>query len=160
MGMMHPLLLHNGELRDTREGFLSPGQIGFLNGWGVFTTIRVYAGVMFEWKRHWDRMVRDSKKLRVPMPAEKDLEAQLLKLIAGNNAMNATLRVCVVRNRGGMFEGPAVKTDFDIIAFTREVNDWGASVKLGIVQQARHSTNEFAGTKVTSWAFNSPRTDQ
>jgi branched-chain amino acid aminotransferase len=151
---MHPLLLHNGELLDTRSGFLSPGQIGLLNGWGVFSTIRVYDGVMFEWQRHWDRMLRDATKLRIPMPGPEDLEAQLLKLIDGNQALNATLRVCVVRNRGGMFEGPAVQTDYDVIAFTRDVNDWGESVKLGIVQQARHAENQFAGTKVLSWAFN------
>jgi branched-chain amino acid aminotransferase len=151
---MHPLLLHNGELRDTHDRFLSPGQVGLMNGWGVFSTIRVYDGVMFAWQRHWDRMVRDAKKLRVPMPSQNVLEEQLLKLIAGNNALNATLRVCIVRNCGGMFEGPAAKPEYDIIAFTRDVNDWGESVKLGIVQQARHAENEFAGTKVLSWAFN------
>jgi branched-chain amino acid aminotransferase len=151
---MHPLLLHNGVLRDTGDNFLSPGQVGLLNGWGVFSTIRVYDGVMFAWKRHWDRMVRDAKKLRIPMPSEVDLERQLHKLIEGNQAYNATLRVCVVRNRGGMFEGPAVRSDYDVIAFTRDVNDWGESVRLGIVPQARHAENEFAGTKVLSWAFN------
>ncbi len=151
---MHPLLLHNGELRDTRENFLSPGQVGLLNGWGIFSTIRVYDGVMFAWQRHWDRMARDAKKMRVPMPSQQDLEAHLLKLIEGNHAYNATLRVCVVRNRGGLFEGPAVKTDYEVIAFTREVNNWGESVKLGVVQQARHAANEFAGTKVLSWSQN------
>jgi branched-chain amino acid aminotransferase len=151
---MHPLLLHNGELLDTRDRFLSAGQVGLLNGWGVFSTIRVYDGVMFAWQRHWDRMMRDAKKLLVPMPSQRELEEQLQRLIAGNNAWNATLRVCIVRNRGGMFEGPGEKPAYDTIAFTRDVNDWGESVRLGIVQQARHAENEFAGTKVLSWAFN------
>jgi branched-chain amino acid aminotransferase len=151
---MHPLLLHNGELRDTRDNFVSPGQVGLLNGWGVFSTIRVYDGVMFAWQRHFDRMARDAKKMRVPMPSQLDLEAQLRKLVEGNQAWNSTLRVCVVRNRGGMFEGPGVQTDYDVIAFTRNVNNWGESVKLGIVPQARHAANEFAGTKVLSWAQN------
>ena len=151
---MHPLLLHNGELRDTRDNFVSPGQVGLLNGWGVFSTIRVYDGVMFAWQRHFDRMARDARKMRVPMPTQQDLEAQLRKLIEGNEAWNSTLRVCVVRNRGGMFEGPGVQTDYDVIAFTRNVNNWGESVKLGIVPQARHAANEFAGTKVLSWAQN------
>lgn len=151
---MHPLLLHNGELRDTRDNFVSPGQVGLLNGWGVFSTLRVYDGVMFAWQRHYDRMARDARKMRVPMPSQQDLEAQLRKLIEGNQAWNSTLRVCVVRNRGGMFEGPGVQTDYDVIAFTRNVNNWGESVKLGIVPQARHAANEFAGTKVLSWAQN------
>lgn len=151
---LHPLLLHNGELRDTTANIVSPGQIGLLNGWGVFSTIRVYDGVMFAWQRHWDRMARDAKKMRVPMPTQADLEAQLLRLIEGNQAWNSTLRVCVVRNRGGMFESPAPKPDYDVIAFTREVNHWGESARLGVIPQARHAENEFAGTKILSWSQN------
>jgi len=120
----------------------------------VFSTIRVYDGVMFAWDRHYARMSRDAALMRVPMPSAADLEAQLLQLIEGNRAYNATLRVCIVRNRGGLFEGPGVQSDYDVIAFTREVNNWGESVRLGIVPQARHAQNEFAGVKVLSWAQN------
>ena len=80
---MHSFLLHNDDIRDTSVQDLSAGQVGLLNGWGVFSTIRVYDGVMFAWQRHWDRMSRDAKKMRVPMPTQADLEAQLQKLIDG-----------------------------------------------------------------------------
>jgi branched-chain amino acid aminotransferase len=46
---MHRLMLHNGEIRDTADLSVSPGQTGFLTGWGVFSTIRVYDSVLFEW---------------------------------------------------------------------------------------------------------------
>ncbi|MBS1834289.1 MAG: aminotransferase class IV [Acidobacteria bacterium] len=151
---MHPLLLHNGRLIDTREKFLSPGQVGVLNGWGVFTTIRVYDGVMFAWQRHWDRMARDARKLSVPMPQPDELEAQLQSLIDANSAHNATLRVSIIRNRGGMFETPGIESDYDIVAFTRDLTAWGESARLGIVPQARHAQCEFAGTKILSWAQN------
>ena len=152
---MHQLLLHNDEIRPTRDSLIAPGQVGFLNGWGVFSTIRIYQGVMFAWERHWARMVRDAKKMYVPMPAQPELlEAQLYKLIAANNAVEATLRVAIVRNKGGMFEGPDIEREFDVIAFTRDVADWGESVKLGIVPQARHAASDFAGVKFISWAQN------
>ena len=152
---MHPYLLHNDEIRPTRDSVIAPGQIGFLNGWGVFTTIRVYQGVMFAWERHWARMCRDAKQMYVPMPAEAEwLEAQLYKLIEANQAEEATLRVAIIRNKGGMFEGPDIERDFDVIAFTRDVANWGEAVKLGIVLQARHAANEFSGIKCTSWAQN------
>ena len=154
-GGMHPFLLHNDEVRPTRDTVLAPGQIGFLNGWGVFTTIRVYAGVMFAWERHWARLCRDAKKMYVPMPGDAEwLETRLYKLIEANHAQEATLRVAIVRNKGGMFDGPDIERDFDVIAFTRDVADWGDSVKLGVVLQARHAANEFAGVKFTSWAQN------
>ena len=78
---MHRLLLHNDEIREAGENIVSPGQVGLLNGWGVFSTIRVYDGVMFEWDRHWARMKRDAAKMRVPFPAESEwLEQRLYRL--------------------------------------------------------------------------------
>ena len=65
---MHRHLLHNGEIRETVELCLSPGQIGLLNGWGVFSTLRVVDGVLFAFERHFDRMRRDAELLRVPFP--------------------------------------------------------------------------------------------
>jgi len=152
---MHRYLLHNDEIRDTGAQDLSAGQVGLLNGWGVFSTIRVYDGVMFEWERHWSRMHTDAGRMRVPFPPERDwLEQRLHRLIDANKALNATLRVAVIRNRGGMFEGPGPMREFDVIAFTADVNRWASTVKLGLILNARHAASEFAGTKNLSWSEN------
>jgi branched-chain amino acid aminotransferase len=156
---MHRFLLHNDEIRDTAEHVVSPGQVGLMNGWGIFSTIRVQDGVLFAWERHWARMQRDAARMRVPFPeSEKWLEDRLHRLIEKNRAANATLRVVIVRNRGGMWEGPvAAERAFDTIAFTAALNDWGEPVKLGVVPHARHAASEFAGTKYNSWSENLTR---
>jgi branched-chain amino acid aminotransferase len=152
---MHRLLLHNGEIRDAAELSVSPGQTGFLTGWGVFSTIRVYDGVMFSWERHFARMTHDAQKMRVPFPTDSAwLEAQLYKLIRANGATNATLRVNVIRNHGGLFQGHRETPEFDVLAFTADVYAWGDSVRLGVIPHGRHAANEFAGVKYTSWAQN------
>jgi branched-chain amino acid aminotransferase len=152
---MHRFLLHNDHIRDAGDRVVSPGQVGLLNGWGVFSTIRVYDGVLFAWERHFARMQRDAARLRVPFPASSDqLHESLLRLIDANHAHNSTLRVVVVRNQGGMWQGPAATRPFDVVAFTAEVNQWGASVRLGMVPHARHAANEFAGVKYLSWSEN------
>jgi branched-chain amino acid aminotransferase len=152
---MHRYLLHNDEIRDTSAQDLSAGQVGLLNGWGVFSTIRVYDGVMFAWERHWDRMHIDAGRLRVPFPPDQDWLAQRLhRLMEANQAWNATLRVAVIRNRGGMFEGPGPMREYDVVAFTADVHRWGSSVKLGLIPNARHAASEFAGTKNLSWSDN------
>src|ERR1041385_3878820 len=113
--LMHSYLLHNDDIRDTAAQDLSAGQVGLLNGWGVFSTIRVYDGVMFAWERHWARMQTDAARMRVPFPpAPESLARQLQQLIEANQAWNATLRVAVIRNRGGMFEGPGPMRPFDV----------------------------------------------
>jgi branched-chain amino acid aminotransferase len=157
---MHRYLLHNDEIRDTGAQDLSAGQVGLLNGWGVFSTIRVYDGVMFAWERHWNRMRTDAGRMRVPFPPDRDwLEQRLQRLLDANlphanPAWNATLRVAVIRNRGGMFEGPGPMREFDVVAFTADVNRWGDSVKLGLIPNARLAASEFAGTKNLSWSEN------
>jgi branched-chain amino acid aminotransferase len=148
-------MLHNDEIRDTADLSLSAGQTGFLTGWGVFSTIRVYDGVMFAFERHFARMRHDAQKMRVPFPKDQAwLEERLYKLIRANNAENATLRVNVVRNHGGIFQGHASKPEFDLVVFTANVNAWGDSVRLGVVRHGRHAANEFAGVKYISWAQN------
>src|ERR1700709_2559479 len=98
---MHRFILHNEEILDAGARDLSPGQAGLLNGWGVFSTIRVYDGVMFAWERHWERMRTDAGRMRVPFPPDQaGLAAPLQRLIEANQAWNATLRVAVIRNRG------------------------------------------------------------
>jgi branched-chain amino acid aminotransferase len=157
---MHRFLLHNDEIRDARDPIVSPGQLGLLNGWGVFSTLRVYSGVMFEWERHWARMRGDAARMRVPFPEDPAwLEQRLHRLIDANQAWNSTLRVAIVRNRGGAWlktwEGPAATREFDAIAFTADVNPWSSEgVRLGVIANARYAANEFAGVKVLSWSQN------
>jgi branched-chain amino acid aminotransferase len=155
---MHRYVLHNSEIREAGERFLSPGQVGLLSGWGVFSTLRVYDGVLFAWERHWARMQHDARLLHVPFPADSAILAQdLSRLVEANRAWNATLRVAVVRNGGGMWEGPPTGRDFDVIAFTADVYPWGEGLKLGVVPHGRHAASEFAGVKMLSWAGNLTR---
>lgn len=152
---MHRFLLHNESIRETTEPCLLPGQVGFLNGWGVFSTLRVAEGVLFEWERHWARMVRDAHRMRVPLPESPEaLLAGLHRLIAANGAQNGTLRVAIVRNHGGLFEAPGQTRKFDVIAFTTGLRNWGDSVRLALKPDARHGANEFRGAKITAWANN------
>src|SRR5882724_9299851 len=116
---MHRFLLHNDQTLNTADNIVSPGQVGLLNGWGVFSTLRVYDGVLFAWDRHWKRMKHDAQRMRVPFPAEPQwIEDRLHRLVEANEAWNATLRVVIVRNKGGMWEGPSATRPFDLIAFT------------------------------------------
>lgn len=152
---MHPLLLHNGEIRDTREPLLKPGQVGYLNGWGIFSTLRVSDGVPFAFERHYRRLERDSLRMRVPLPYGPDeLQDLLLRLVEANRAYDATLRVSIVRNKGGMFEAPEQDSEVDLIAFTSDLRKWDSSVRLSYVPHGRHGASPFAGAKITSWAQN------
>src|SRR5277367_770788 len=153
--MLHRYVLHNDEVQDAHARSISPGQTGFMNGWGVFSTLRIAEGALFAFERHWARMQRDAAHLRVPFPDDPEwLRSRLHRLIEANQAFTGTLRVAVVRNRGGAFEGPDIGREFDLVAFTTDLTKWGATVRLALKPQARHAACEFAGTKMMSWALN------
>ena len=135
---------------------LSAGQVGLLSGWGVFSTLRIVEGVPFALERHWARLTRDAAALHVPMPSDLGaVRRKLLELVEANRAYHSTLRLVIVRNGGGLWEGPSSSgRPSDLIALTAASKEWGSGVKLAYVKQARHGANEFAGTKILSWAMN------
>lgn len=153
--MLHRFILHNDSIREASELTLSPGQVGLLSGWGVFTTLRVADGVLFAFERHWARIMRDAAALHVPLPDDpEEVRRKLLEVVEANQAYNATLRLAIVRNGGGMWAGPSTGRPSDLIALTTASKEWGEGVKLACVRNARHAACSFAGTKILSWAMN------
>src|SRR5689334_17510362 len=127
--MIHRSLLHNGRICSSTDNLLAPGQLGLLAGRGVFTTIRVTDGVLFAWDRHWSSMTRDDELMHVAMPPEKDeVRRDLLRLVEANGMPNCTLRLVVIRNGGGLWEGPPRGSKCDVVAMTADLKDWGDSV--------------------------------
>jgi branched-chain amino acid aminotransferase len=153
--VLHRYVLHNNRIVEAGARELSPGQVGLLSGWGVFTTLRVAEGVLFAFERHWARITRDARLFHVPLPEDPEaLRLKLLELVEANQAPNCTLRLAIVRNVGGMWQGPPMGGDIDVLALTANSKDWGEGVKLAYQTQARHSACMFAGAKILSWAQN------
>ena len=153
--MLHRFILHNDRVQEATELSLSPGQVGLLSGWGVFSTLRVADGVLFAWERHWARIARDAKALHVPLPEDPErVRTNLLELLDANGAHNCTLRLVIVRNGGGMWAGPSNGRVSDVIALTADSKEWGEGVKLAYQAAARYAAGQFAGAKIISWAMN------
>jgi branched-chain amino acid aminotransferase len=152
---LHRFISHNGKFREANEAALFAGQMGLLSGWGIFSTLRVVDGALFAWERHWARMTRDAQLLNVAMPQDaRQVELELVRLAEANQAPDCTLRFVVVRNGGGMWEGPGSSGASDTIGLTAASKNWGASVRLGIQPHARYAASDFTRAKILSWAHN------
>ena len=153
--MIHSLVLFNDEIVPSERPILRPGQVGLVTGWGVFTTLRIYRGLPFAFKRHWDRLRRDAALLNVPMPPDRDaLRARLIELAERNACPEAKMRLNIVRSQGGLFEGPGSGRNPDVLAFTADLTGWKDTAALGLEQHGRYAASPFAGTKTLSWAHN------
>jgi branched-chain amino acid aminotransferase len=152
---IHRYVLHNGQVREAAEASLFPGQLGLLAGWGIFSTLRVVDGALFAWERHWARMSRDAQLLNVEMPPDPGrVERELGGLVESNEAPNCTMRLVVVRNGGGLWEGPGSGRASDVIALTADSKHWEDGVRLGVQPHARYAASDFTHVKALSWAHN------
>ncbi len=153
---MDPLIVHNQRIVKLSEASLSPGQAGLMLGWGVFTTLRLYRGVPFEFARHWQRMARDATRLNVPVSFEQTAILRLTaELARANGREEGMARVIFVRNSGGQWASGTGGPDSDLLIFTRELPAWPASYRLQIQPAAIFAAGTFAGAKMLSWAGNS-----
>lgn len=152
---MHAHILYNDQILPADQKILTAGQLGVLSGWGVFTTLGIYDGVLFEFARHWRRMERDARLLAVALPEDSGkVLHDLMELVRRNEVRNGAMRLCVVRSKGGFWEGPGSGNASDLVAMTADLNRWRETVALGVAEQARHAASPFAGTKILSWSHN------
>jgi len=89
----------NGKLIaiDSIEEILEPG---FLFGWGVFETLRVYSGKIVFLKEHLSRLKDGCEKIGLGFPA-LDFTAQIKKLLKENKLENAYCRISLFKKRQG-----------------------------------------------------------
>ncbi len=149
---MDALVFHNDRIAPLREVRLSPGQVGLLMGWGVFTTLRIYRGIPFAFERHWARMTRDAARLEVSMPYAMDhVAATIRELARANSRPEGMARVSFVKNQGGLWAQADELGPTDLLIFTRELVPWPAAQRLTLQPMGIFSGGEYAGAKMLSW---------
>lgn len=152
---MDHLIFHNSRVVSLEQAHLSPGQMGLLMGWGVFTTLRIYEGYPFAFDRHWARMKRDAERLGVILhyPPDDVWEA-IVKLAESNHRPEGMARLSFVKNQGGIWADAPHLPQTDLLIFTRELVAWPAAHRLKLQPNAIFSGSRLAGAKMLSWVQN------
>lgn len=102
--LIHRHIFHNDQLLPLEKVRLSPGQAGIINGWGLFTTLRIVRGEAFAFERHWRRLEKDAAIVRMPIPyAGPRVRVQLQEVIRANNVSDGCARIYLVYNQVGFF---------------------------------------------------------
>lgn len=134
---------------------LSPGQAGLLNGWGVFTTIRIYDGHPFAFERHWNRLTTDANRLKLPISSRpQEVARQLAGLIEANKVKDGCARIYFVYNKAGYWVSDETMPEVDLILYTADLPKRKGPVRLALQPFGRYAASPLAGVKVTSWLEN------
>jgi branched-chain amino acid aminotransferase len=152
---MDTLIFHNDRILPLQEACLSPGQMGLLMGWGVFTTLRIYNGIPFAFDRHWTRMSHDADRLGVQLTHQSEAVRQaVINLAKANHRPESVARLSFVKNHGGLWADAGSRPETDLLIFTRELTQWPPAHRLKIQPHAIYSATRLAGAKMLSWVQN------
>jgi branched-chain amino acid aminotransferase len=152
--LIHRFVFHNDRLLPVDEVRLSPGQAGLLNGWGLFTTIRIVSGIPFAFERHWKRLKRDSERTHCPFPFDPaDVRGKLDQLLLANQVREGCARIYAVYNQG-FWSSKETFPPADLILYSSDLPSYSEPVRLGLRENGRHAASPLAGVKVTSWLNN------
>ncbi len=152
---MDSLIFHNDRIIPLAEARLSPGQMGLLMGWGVFSTLRIYEGVPFAFDRHWARMSHDAERLGIALDyRQSSVWKSFVSLAAANQRKEGAARISFIKNHGGLWADAPASPPTDLLIFTRSMAAWPAAHKLTIFPNAIYSEGKLAGAKMLSWVQN------
>jgi len=153
--VIHRFVFHNDQLTPVEEARLSPGQAGLLNGWGLFTTIRIVQGIPFAFERHWKRLQRDAERTRCPFPFNAAaVQGKLDELLLANQVREGCTRIYAIYNQVGFWRSDENFPRVDLILYSSDLPSYREPVKLGLRENGRHAASPLAGVKVTSWLNN------
>ena len=153
--MIHRFVFHNDRVVPIEQVRLSPGQAGLLNGWGLFTTIRIVEGIPFAFERHWKRLVRDATRTHCPFPFEEEtVRAQLREVLRANDVREGCARIYAIYNQVGFWRSDEKIPQVDLLLYSAGLPNYREPARLGLREQGRHAASPLAGVKVTSWLNN------
>jgi branched-chain amino acid aminotransferase len=153
--LIHRHIFHNDRIIPVEQSRLSPGQAGLLNGWGLFTTLRIFQGEAFAYERHWRRLEKDAGRIRLPLPfGPTEVRRHLSELVVANQVVEGTARIYMIYNRVGFWQTDEPLPEVDLILCTAGLPAHPEQARLNVAKDGRHAASPLAGVKVTSWLNN------
>ncbi len=107
LGAKELVVYVDGEWFPKSRASISVFDHGMLYGDGVFEGIRVYNGVIFQFKEHLDRLYSSAKSIKLNIPlTPQDMTAAVVETIKRNSLKDAYIRLVVTRGTGDLGVDP------------------------------------------------------
>jgi len=153
--MIHRHVFHNNRLAPIEQARLSPGQAGLLNGFGLFTTLRITSGEPFAFERHWRRLEKDAERVHLPMPYSAEaVRRHVAEVIRANDAREAAVRVYLIHNTIGFWRSDESLPDVDLIIYASSLPPHKEPARLTLRPNGRFAASPLCSVKTTAWLNN------
>jgi branched-chain amino acid aminotransferase len=153
--VIHRYVFHNDSLLPIEKARLSPGQAGLINGWGIFTTVRIHRGEAFAYERHWRRLEKDAAIIHLPtLHTGPKVRVYLHEVIRANQVDDGCARIYLIFNSVGYWKSSETMPDVDLIINTADLPTHEEPIRLAVREHGRHAASALCTVKTTSWLNN------
>ena len=113
----------DGQWHPKSNASISVFDHGMLYGDGVFEGIRVYKGVIFQFKEHLDRLYSSAKSIKLQIPlTPQDMTRAIIETVKRNGLKDAYIRLVVTRGVGDLGVDPRKCRKASVIVITEPVD--------------------------------------
>ncbi len=92
----------NGKYPEEQNASLPIWDAGFLYGEGIFTTLRVNKGLVFDLPGHFQRLKQQAQQLEIPFAySQNDIQKIITRLVKSNELQPVSSRLRITLTRGG-----------------------------------------------------------
>jgi branched-chain amino acid aminotransferase len=147
--------LNNREIF-AENAFLPALSSAALYGRGVFTTVAVYNREPFQWKKHWERLIENSEKIRLDLSEydEDNVKQNLVRVVEKNKLTHSRARLTFFDESPNKYWQTKLKRTTTLLIIAGELPAVSDNLNLTISDFRTNSTSPLAGVKSCNYLEN------
>lgn len=151
---MHKFISYNGEICTYADARIPALSSAALYGWGIFTSLGIYDGQPFLWKKHWQRLSEYALSVGIDMGdiVERSVYDDVLAVIAANKIKDARARITCFDNAAGFWSCASDKTN--VLIATADFRPMPENFSLTISPYNINSSSPLVGIKTCNYLEN------
>lgn len=153
---MHKFVFFNHQIFPAENAFLSAVSSAALYGKGIFTTVAVHDFIPFLWEKHWRRLEKDARKIKINLSefSEQSVINSLAEIIEKNNLTRGRARLTFFDESSPSIWQTKQKGKTNLLIQTAEFRSAPEKFRLTVSPFRVNSASPLAGVKSCNYLEN------
>lgn len=153
---MHDFVSFNHQIISAENSFLRTISPAAFYGKGIFTTVAIYNSEPFLWRKHWQRLVENAKKVWVDLSefSEQTVKKSLFEIIDANKITNGRARLTFFDESSVSIWQTEQKKQTSFLINTADFREISKPFRLTVSRFRTNSTSPLSSVKSCNYLEN------
>jgi len=153
---MHKFVSFNQQIVSADNAFLPAVSSAAFYGKGIFTTVAIYKSKPFQWQKHWQRLIKNAKKIGIDLSGlpEELIKKSLSEIIEKNKITNARARLTFFDESANKIWRTESKRETSFLIITADFHKVSEPFRLAVSPILVNSTSPLTNIKSSNYLEN------